>query len=129
MAGSFPSGESVFPLRILVVERGSLRVALEVPLSAGALDRDVEPDPGDPNEGSYVLLEAFVEDDGKAVVVREKQHPKARCATVLASLDKSLARHRKMVELACRSAGTYRWQAGRFVRAAERPSGGSGTSL
>ena len=101
---------------------------LEVPISAGPLDRLIDPDPDDPNEGSYLLLEAAVEDDGKSVVVREKLHPKARCASVLGSLDEALVRHRKVIELACRAVGIYRWQGGRFVKHAGRPAAEGGSS-
>ena len=138
MAESFSSGESVFPLTVRVVEGHALRNVFEVPISAGALDRDlIDEDQADPNEGSYILLEGHLASDGGSIVVREKDHPKAKCAAVLAEhAEPALAKHRKMIQAACRSVGTYVWRGNRFVRGAApvapgpapTPTGRGGTS-
>jgi hypothetical protein len=128
MAGSYPSGESVFPLVVLVAEGGTVRTALEIPLSAGPLD----PLDDDPVHRHYVALEAHLSPDGMTLVVEENKQPDATCSAARAALaGPSLQRHRRMVDLACRSVGTYTWRAGRFVRAAAPspvPAGGH-TSL
>jgi hypothetical protein len=120
MAGSFDSGESLFPLTVRIAEGHALRNVLELPIAAGALSRDFDDDDkADPNEGNYILLEARLAPDGSTVTVQEKVHPKAKCAAVVAEHTAlRLVKHRKVVEAACRSVGTYVWRGNRFVRGA-----------
>ncbi|MFO0642617.1 MAG: hypothetical protein U0183_25525 [Polyangiaceae bacterium] len=115
MAASYPSGESVFPLVVFVAEGGAVHTALEIPLTARALD-SLDDDSG---SSQYVALEARLSPDGMTIVVEENKRPDASCAAARAALaGPSFQRHRRMVDLACRSIGTYTWRAGRFVRAA-----------
>ncbi len=123
MAGSLPTGESVFPLTVLVVDGGRLRVALELPIMAGPLDRMTDPDqandPNDPNDGNYIVLVARRSTDGVTLTVEEQSQPQAKCASVLAAHGApDLAKHRKMIARACASRGAFEWRGGRFVRAA-----------
>lgn len=114
MAASYPSGESVFPLVVLVAEGGAVRTVLEIPLTARALDSLDD----EPSSSPYVALEAHLSPDGMTIVVEENKRPDASCAAARAALaGPSFQRHRSMVDLACRSIGTYTWRAGRFVRA------------
>ena len=119
MKGSAGTGESMFPLEVWAPapSQGSartMRLVLQIPLSAGALDLFEPPAPDDPDEGRYVALAATLSKDGKSIVVAEKPAPARRCADAMKVSDN--AKMRKMVETACRSIGTYTWRGDRFVR-------------
>jgi len=117
MKGSLPTGESLFPLTVWLLEGQKLRLALEAPIAAGPLDREAPPAAGDVNQGMYIHLDAAVDASGNALEIRER--PGAECAQILASLARDhLSSQRKVVEIACRARGRYFLRNGSFGRAA-----------
>ncbi len=114
---SLPGGESVFPLRVLVVEGARTRTALAIPIAAGPLDREIVPGQPPPDD-AYVELDATLEPGGAALIVREK--PGKTCAKALADYKgHELAPHRRMIEKACAARGRYVLRNDVLVR--ERP--------
>jgi hypothetical protein len=120
MKGSLPSGHSLFPLTVWVVEKHALRIVLEVPIAAGPLDREEPFDSSDPNRGNYINLEPTLRSGGTEIEIREASDPKASCAAALAANADS-PKHRQVIQAACRSAGRWTWRDGRFVREAVAP--------
>lgn len=121
---SLPTGESVFPLLVLVVEQTALVPVFEVPIMAGPLVRESPPAPDDPNDGGYIRLAPTLGNDGTSITIQEQSDGRAKCATALeASTGAAMAGTRRMIELACGSLGRYAWRSGRFVRDAPRAVG------
>ena len=118
MKGSVPTGESLFPVTVWAADGKKLRVAFEAPIAAGALDCD-SVEPGVAGGGcKYVQLEAELTADGTTIAVRESAVPAEGCAHALAEYKgANLARHRSVIQTACRSIGSYVWRGDRFVRA------------
>ena len=114
---SLPGGESVYSLVVLVVEGAKTRRALDIPIAAGPLDREIVPDAPAPDD-QYVELDATLEPSGTALVVREK--PGKTCANALAEYKgPELAPHRRVIRKACAARGRYVLRNDVFVR--ERP--------
>lgn len=117
MPGSLPSGESLFPLTLWVVEGRTLRVVLEVPIAAGPLDREEPMSKGDPHAGNYVTLRHAVDPSGLRVEVRERDG-NASCASEIARMPKDAPKILRVMRATCAVTGVYTWQNGRFVRTA-----------
>lgn len=117
MPGSLPSGESMFPLTLWVVEGRTLRVVLEVPIAAGPLDHEEPISAGDPNAGNYVTLRHAVDPSGVRVEVRERDGQDG-CAAAIARMPKDAPKILRVMRTTCAVTGVYTWQTNRFVRTA-----------
>jgi hypothetical protein len=123
MEGSLPGGESVFPLVVAYPDQGKVKIALRVPMAAGPETREMAQAKDDPDHGNYVELVATVSSDGLHLDLHDQPGDHS-CAERLRSYRNDnesdprvkgiLTPHIRMMELACRSRGEYRWRAGRF---------------
>jgi hypothetical protein len=109
---SLATGESVFPLRVVLAKNG---LALTAPIAAGPLDTLVEPGE-DADEYQYVVLEATLDPAATTLTISER--PGKTCDQILAQYKSAdMAGHRRMVQKACAARGRYTLQNGKLVRA------------
>ena len=109
---SLPSGESVFPLRVVYARTG---LALTAPIAAGPMDNLVEPG-GNPDDYQYIVLDAALDAAGTTLTISEK--PGKTCDGILAQYKlPELFNHRRMVQKACAARGRYVLHDGKLVRA------------
>jgi hypothetical protein len=107
-----PTGESVFPLRVVYARSG---LALTTPIAAGPLDNLVEPGEN-ADDNQYIILEASLDAAGTTLTISEK--PAQTCDKVLAQYKgPESAGHRRTVQRACTARGRFVLRDGKLVRA------------
>jgi hypothetical protein len=109
---SLSTGESIFPLRVVLAKNG---LVLTAPIAAGPLDSLVEPGEN-ADDDQYIILDASL--DAAATTLTIAERPGKTCDQILAQYKSAeMAGHRRMVQKACAARGRYTLQNGKLVRA------------